>query len=437
MLDPVLLADLERVDADLDRELVHQPLDGVRRLGPAGAAVGVGPGLVREHRLAAEVVGRELVDRVEHERAEHRHAAADDADVGAQVGEQLDLEPGDACRPSSALRVSFCHWSRPWWAVISDSERVSVYFTGLPSLRATANVIISSGRVLQLAAEAAAHVGRDHPDLRLRHAGRRPPSRTAGCAGSGSPLHMVICSPVGSTTVERGSMKAGISRCWRYSRSITMPSPRAFSIASSTLPPVPASASRTPSRRDLVGAEVGVGEHGVRSPPPSGRARPAARRTRRRRARRRRGPRPPCGPRRRRRSRRRRRPGRPASARCGGVTWSGVIAQALMHAPWPSPRSAPVKTATTLGACLGRLGVDADDLRVREGAADHGEVQHPGQGEVVGPAGAAGDQPLVLLAAAVRADLEVGLARSSVAVMALASLGAAGGVHARPCTMLW
>ena len=26
--------------------------------------------------------------------------------------------------------------------------------------------------------------------------------------------HIVICSPVGSTTVERGSMNAGISRCW-------------------------------------------------------------------------------------------------------------------------------------------------------------------------------------------------------------------------------
>ncbi len=53
--------------------------------------------------------------------------------------------------------------------------------------------------------------------------------------------HIVTCSPVGSTTIERGSMKAGISRCWRYSRSITIPSPRAFSMASSTLPPVPAS----------------------------------------------------------------------------------------------------------------------------------------------------------------------------------------------------
>ena len=72
---------------------------------------------------------------------------------------------------------------------------------------------------------------------------------------------MVICSPVGSTTTERGSMNAGISRCWRYSRSITMPSVRALAIASSTLPPVPASAeSKTQSAR-LVGAEVGVREH--------------------------------------------------------------------------------------------------------------------------------------------------------------------------------
>jgi hypothetical protein len=35
--------------------------------------------------------------------------------------------------------------------------------------------------------------------------------------------HNVICSPVGSTTTDRGSMNAGINRCWRYSRSITMP----------------------------------------------------------------------------------------------------------------------------------------------------------------------------------------------------------------------
>ena len=36
-------------------------------------------------------------------------------------------------------------WSRPWWAASSDSERVSVHFTGLPSFCAIARQSISSG----------------------------------------------------------------------------------------------------------------------------------------------------------------------------------------------------------------------------------------------------------------------------------------------------
>ena len=44
-----------------------------------------------------------------------------------------------------AARVSLCHWSRPWWADRRLSLRVSVYFTGLLSRRATAQVIHSSG----------------------------------------------------------------------------------------------------------------------------------------------------------------------------------------------------------------------------------------------------------------------------------------------------
>ena len=50
----------------------------------------------------------------------------------------------------SADRVSFCHWSRPWCAASSDSERVSVYLTGLPRRRASAIVIHSSGFVCSL-----------------------------------------------------------------------------------------------------------------------------------------------------------------------------------------------------------------------------------------------------------------------------------------------
>ncbi len=54
--------------------------------------------------------------------------------------------------------------------------------------------------------------------------------------------HSVICSPVGSHTKERGSMKAGMSRCWRYSRSRTIPPSRAVAMASSTELPLPCSA---------------------------------------------------------------------------------------------------------------------------------------------------------------------------------------------------
>jgi hypothetical protein len=54
---------------------------------------------------------------------------------------------------------------------------------------------------------------------------------------------------------------------------------------------------------------------------------------------------------------------------------------------------------------LGRRGVDALDRRVRERAADHRDVQQAGEGLVVGPLGPPGDEPAVLLAAAVAPDL--------------------------------
>ncbi len=171
VLDPVLLPDLEGVDADLDGELVHDPLDAVRRLGPAGAAVGVGPGLVGEHRLAGEAVGRELVDGVEHERAEHRHAAAHDGDVGTEVGQQLDLEAGDRAvllrRQRQLLPLVA--------AVVGHHQRLAA---GLGVLHRPAQPAGDRpgdpllGRGLELAAEAAADVRRDHPDLRLGHARR-------------------------------------------------------------------------------------------------------------------------------------------------------------------------------------------------------------------------------------------------------------------------
>ena len=116
-----------------------------------------------------------------------------------------------------------------------------MYFTGLPSRRATTIVMNSSGVVWSLPPKpppTSGAITRTFDSEIPRTAARKNRTMCGTCVA----VHIVICSPVGSTTVDRGSMKAGISRCWRYSRSITMPSPRAFSMASSTLPPVPASA---------------------------------------------------------------------------------------------------------------------------------------------------------------------------------------------------
>ncbi len=150
-----------------------------------------------------------------------------------------------------AARVSFCHWSRPWWAAISDSDRVSVYFTGLPSRRAAMKVMNSSGVTWSLPPKPPPTSGAitrildsDMPRIAA--------SRNRRMCGFWVADHMVSCSPVGSTTTERGSMKAGISRCWRYSRSITMPSARAFSMAASTLPPVPAPSESNCQNADLL-----------------------------------------------------------------------------------------------------------------------------------------------------------------------------------------
>ena len=45
----------------------------------------------------------------------------------------------------SAAMSMYWIWSRPWCALISDSLRVSVHLTGLPSRRATRRVMTSSG----------------------------------------------------------------------------------------------------------------------------------------------------------------------------------------------------------------------------------------------------------------------------------------------------
>ena len=85
---------------------------------------------------------------------------------------------------------------------------------------------------------------------------------------------------------------------------------------------------------------------------------------------------------------------------------------------------APGPDADHARALLGLVDVDAADRRRGERAAHHRDVHHAGEHDVVGPPGATGDQPLVLLAAAGLPDLAARLAL-------LLLRGSLGGGHLR------
>ena len=250
----------------------------------------------------------------------------------------------------SAARVSVCTWSRPWWAAIRLSLRVSVYFTGLDSRRATAQAIHSSGVVCSLPPKPPPTSG---AMTRILDSGTPVVAARANrrMCGIWVADHMVICSPVGSTTTLRGSMKAGMSRCWRYSRSMRMPSVRAVSMAASTSEPVPASAeSKTHSadllvprsgwastsslRAFLMPMTAGSSSYSTSTSSAASRASAALRATTT----------ATISPAKATRS--------AGIGEWVGVFWSGVIGQALMQTPSSSPKSLPDSTATTLGEAL-------------------------------------------------------------------------------------
>ena len=95
-LDEVPSPKLGAVHADLRREQVHRPLDDVRRLWPAGAAVGV-----HEHgvRVDAGDLGVDVGDPVAAVQdpgvERRRDARADRRQAAAEVGQRLDPEPRD------------------------------------------------------------------------------------------------------------------------------------------------------------------------------------------------------------------------------------------------------------------------------------------------------------------------------------------------------
>ena len=250
-----------------------------------------------------------------------------------------------------AASVSFCHWSRPWWPDTRDSERVSVYLQGLLIRRETHQVIHSSGVVCSLPPKPPPTSG---AITRILDSGTPvvAASRNRVMCGIWVADHIVICSPVGSTTVERGSMNAGISRCWRYSRSMTMPSLRASSSTSSIARPLPCPPESSCQNADLLvpragcastvsaaaaslrSSAAGSSSYSTSTSSAASRASAAVRAATT----------ATISPANATRS--------TAIGRWSGVTWSVVIGQALAFTPWVSARSFPVKTSTTLVIAL-------------------------------------------------------------------------------------
>ncbi len=170
--DPVLAAHLQRLYAELGRHLVDDPLDGVRRLGPPGSAVRVGGRLRRVDAGAGEVERLHLVDARVHEHAEQRCAGSDDLQVGAHVGEEVDLHPDErAVAHDGHLDVLDL--------VAPVVRRHHVLAAGLRPLHRAAELLGQHDREdllavdLQLGAESATDVGSHDPEVVLRDAGEQ------------------------------------------------------------------------------------------------------------------------------------------------------------------------------------------------------------------------------------------------------------------------
>ena len=162
---------------ELGGELLDHHLDQVGRLRPPGAADGVGRHLVREDPGDVGLDGRDLVATAHHERRERRDERREQLVVGAHVGEDLRVQGGDR---AVALRA------HPH--VVDLVAPVRGHLHVLRARRGPAHRPLEPARQVrderllavdvQLRAEAAADVGRDHAEVVLRdaeHAGELEP----------------------------------------------------------------------------------------------------------------------------------------------------------------------------------------------------------------------------------------------------------------------
>ena len=226
-------------------------------------------------------------------------------------------------------------------------------------------------------------------------------------------------------------MNAGMSRCWRNRRRTTIASGSfsAAAIASRRRSrPCRPRRSRTPSARSRSCRGPGAAGWRPRRAPPPCPARAAGRRSRRRRARSRRGRWPAS---------RAITTATPSPAKCTvstasggacGAFWSGGDRPGVGQARLGQPEVGRGVDGDDAGQRPGLVGVDAGDPGVRRGRAHHGQVQHAGQRDVVGPAGAPGDEAGVLLAGAGLPELQCRVVGSAVVVMASAPCHGRGGL---------
>ena len=98
--------------------------------------------------------------------------------AGRRRSSAAGARAGRCMRPSrSAASVAVCSWSRPWIVATIASERVSIHFTGRPREPRGLRQRELLGVDVDLRAEAAADVGRDHAHLRLGDAADRRDER--------------------------------------------------------------------------------------------------------------------------------------------------------------------------------------------------------------------------------------------------------------------
>ena len=95
-LDEVAGPDLIGRDAHLARREIDEALDEVGGLRPPGAAIGIHGKRVRIEAAEAEVGARDVVEAGRHQPRERGNERREGRQIGAHVGEDVDLEAEDA-----------------------------------------------------------------------------------------------------------------------------------------------------------------------------------------------------------------------------------------------------------------------------------------------------------------------------------------------------